>query len=118
MKFFTDTGHLKIGKTYSGTHATKLPSGYCQWASDAMKGFQEELEQALLIPIPEPKATNPNARQYKLSPRHFDDTIPNPTLNSRLDLLVKAKPIFGYEEEDDEIPMHWEPTDDKPPWND
>ncbi len=109
MAKFFKAGIVSFGK-YSGKHATKLPASYCSWASENLKGFEAELEVALAIKPSEAVPTNPNAKQYKLSPRHFDDPIPNPPLNSRKQLSAQEAdegPPWATDDEEDFIPMEW-----------
>ena len=61
-KFFTENGICLIG-TMKGQHASKLRSGWVEWAKKEINGFTEQWQKATLQPEQKQK---PEGRTYIL----------------------------------------------------
>lgn len=66
MKAFDAHGNLTFGR-HKGTHHSKLPSSWIEWACVNVRGFQEELGRTKAQAMPLEK-TKPTGRYYQLKP--------------------------------------------------
>ncbi len=70
-QMFGPGGNLTFGH-HKGTHASKLPKGWIQWATENIKGFKEALDAAL---AQKPPSKRPKGRTYILNPHtRYDPT--------------------------------------------
>jgi len=58
--FFDQQGKCLIG-TMKGLHASKIRSGWVEWAKKEIKGFEEQFKKALTE-----KQTKPTGRNYTI----------------------------------------------------